>query len=50
MKLSFQSRCIGDYVNSVNYSTFILRIGAELLPKEKGHITQMLDDFFYYMR
>ncbi|KAL4504159.1 hypothetical protein ABPG72_020997 [Tetrahymena utriculariae] len=49
-KLSFQSRCIGDYINSVNYSTFLLRIGAELLPKEKSHILQMLDDFFYYMK
>ncbi|EGR27329.1 hypothetical protein IMG5_197970 [Ichthyophthirius multifiliis] len=49
LKLSYQSRSIGDYINSINYNIFILRIGAELLPKEKSHILQQLEDFFYYM-
>ena len=35
MKLIKMNRGIGDYINALYYGTYILRIGAELLPKEK---------------
>lgn len=35
MRLTYSSRAIGDYINSLYFSTYLLRIGAQLLPKEK---------------
>lgn len=49
-RLTKSSRALGDYINSIYFSIFAMRIGAELLPKEKQHILILLQDFFYYMR
>jgi len=50
MKLIKMNRAMGDYINAIYYGTYILRIGAELLPKEKSHLSLLIGDFFTYMR
>lgn len=35
---------------SIFFSTFLVRIGHEVLPKEKGFILDILDDVFFYIK
>lgn len=49
-RLVSSNRGIGDYINAMYFGTFMLRIGQELIPKEKEHILILLHDFFYYMK
>jgi len=33
MRLTTMTRALGEYINSLNYATYVIRVGAELLPK-----------------
>lgn len=44
------TRAVGDYINCIYFSTFLLRITVEIIPKEKAHILELIKDFFFYMK
>lgn len=56
-RLARTNRGFGEYLNvlhfvteSIFFSTFLVRIGHEVLPKEKGFILDILDDVFFYIK
>ena len=49
-RLTRMTRAVGDYINSIYFSTFLLRITTEIIPKEKAHILELIKDFFFYMK
>lgn len=49
-RLAKTNRCYGQYINSIFFSTFLIRIGIEVLPKEKEYILNILEDVFFYIK
>ena len=49
-RLARTNRCYGEYINSIFFSTFLIRIGTEILPKEKEYILNILEDVFFYIK
>ena len=37
-------------IQSIFFSTFLIRIGKEILPQEKDYILDILDDVFFYIK
>lgn len=49
-RLTKMTRAIGDYINSIYFATYFLRICVEIAPKEKSYILEIIKDFLFYMK